>query len=456
MKNNKNSFRLIYLIFLVLLASCGGGSSSDSSNILGNSATSAQADTSISTPPNTYMSIEQYVQQANTVVGSGVGATISPADLRGHYNIPSNLTGVGQKIVIVDAAGYLKPDQIQADLNNFSSYYDLPNMPYCTGSNDPCLTIIDNSSGGTTISPAARSGSGDWSMEISLDLQYAHAIAPNASITLILAPNASALYGANGVQSAINQLNVTAVSMSFGADDAQYNHNSYDSIFSTAVSSKGIAFFASTGDAGIKYTNLASYPASSGYVTAVGGTQITSLSTISSQNETAWTIYAGGATGGGYTQYLSTPNYQTTFFQTVGNIVSSLLSSNSTKRSVPDVSINGSTSSRVGIVVGGAWYAVAGTSESSPIWAGISALIGEYLNSKGSSLQAAIKAAGSFNNLIYTKATYTGANPSFVDIITGNNNNTGASCPIICNTQVGYDDVTGIGAPNVGNFISKF
>jgi subtilase family serine protease len=447
--------RILSLVLIIFLTSCGGGGSSEVINV------SLDNINTLSTPHNIYSIIDS--SSANNI-GGGPGTTITPSQIASHYNIPSSLTGVGQNIVIIDAVGYFNPDQIQSDLNVFSGYYNLPLMPYCTGNNAPCLKIIDNSNGGRSITPISRSGSGDWSTEIALDTQWAHAIAPNATITLVLVPTSSGsdLFGALGLQAAINQNNVTSVSMSFGAVEDQATFNSVDTIFSNAISSKGIAFFASTGDNGITSYNNAIYPAASRYVTAVGGTQITSLSyPISSSNEIAWGSATAGAsgTGGGYSQYESIPSYQNSFFQSIGNIISNLLSSNSSKRSTPDVSMLAAPASGVGVVVGGAWYTFGGTSLSSPMWAGIAALIGESLNNKGSSLQAQIKSTGSFNDLIYSKATYSPAvNPSFIDITTGTNNSYGVinSCPIICYTQLGYDDVTGIGVPNVGNLINKF
>jgi subtilase family serine protease len=298
-----------------------------------------------------------------------------------------------------------------------------------------------------------------------LDLQWAHAIAPNASLTLVIAYTTNYGMDSYGVQDAINQPNVTAISMSFtvnGGDTANL-HSNYDAMFQTAVQSKGIAFFAATGDHGDQMFNSANYPASSPWVTAVGGTNIINTSLVSSSNESAWGTFSNGVlidgSGGGYTQYVTSPNYQSSYFSNSANIKPELVTANNGYRSTPDVSINGGNNSPVGVVVGGAWYAIDGTSESSPIWAGISALIGEALGKKGSSLSAAIKAAGSFNNLLYSKATYSTPTPTFVDVnLSGSNDNNSptSNCTVICQTQIGYDDVTGIGVPNVANLIASF
>jgi subtilase family serine protease len=466
LKNNYHLRKIrSYLLtsVITILVGCGGSVDNLSNNVSNSSIDPNQL------TYNNPVLYELLGSSNSTWPGSGVGTTMSPDDLRAHYNIPSYYTGAGQNIVIVDNLGSITASQISADLNTFSTYYGLPLMPICTGNNAPCLTIVDNSSGGSSIPAVIPNRSNDgWTIETALDLQWAHAIAPKASLTLIISNGD--LMGVNGVQAAINQPNVNSISMSFTVSnisspnsDASSLHDTYDAIFHNAITAKGIAFFAATGDYGNKIYNSAMYPASSPWVTAVGGTNIINTSLVSSANESAWGTFSNGVlqtgTGGGYTQYITIPDFQSNYFALSGSIVPSLLNANSGKRSTPDVSINGGDKSSVGVVVGGAWYATSGTSESTPIWAGISALIGEALAKKGSSLAVAIKAAGSFNNLLYSKATYTTLSPTFVDVnIAGSNNNNTPStnCTVICATQVGYDDLTGIGVPNVANLIASF
>ncbi len=100
--------------------------------------------------------------------GHGVNGSLSPMDLRAHYNIPSNLTGVGQTIGIIDPPG--TGDAIADDLNVFSQYF---NLPQCNAAN-PCFQHIDLSNG------APVSSSNDAGREAELDTQMAHGIAPAA------------------------------------------------------------------------------------------------------------------------------------------------------------------------------------------------------------------------------------------------------------------------------------
>ena len=445
---------IIEFFIAISLVSCGGGSGSSNSASSSNSNTTT--DLSVAIPPNQFMSISDYALLPNSTTGSGPGGVLSPSNLQSHYNIPTNLTGLGQTIAIVDAPGAFSTSQIISDLTTFSNYYGLPVLPVCTGSNTPCITVINLSTSNASL--PNRSGNNDWSLEIALDIQSAHSIAPKASILLIIAPSNSFTNLYSAVQTAINTAGVTAISMSFASTEDSTLHTNYDPIFSSGITSKGIAFFASTGDYGDTSPSVPQYPASSPYVTAVGGTYITSLTGVaSSSNEKTWgrvTSSVQTGSGGGYSALTTAPSWQTVSLFPLIFQSSALNSANLGKRSIPDVSYNGDVYSGVGIVVGGAWSVIGGTSASSPQWAAISALLGEYLVNKGSSLSARIKAAGAggFNALIYSLASYTGASPSFVDITTGTN----GTCGTLCNAQTGYDDTTGIGVPNVSNFINQF
>ena len=124
------------------LSACGGDTGSGS-NIVN------------ATPGSHWSHLDQLT--AKVVRGSGVDGTLSPADLYAHYNMPSQYTGAGQTIVIVDAPGSAN---VANDLSAFSSYYGLPQ---CDASN-PCFQQINLNSG-------AVSASNDWDMEIGLDVE---------------------------------------------------------------------------------------------------------------------------------------------------------------------------------------------------------------------------------------------------------------------------------------------
>ena len=139
-------------------------------------------------------------------IGSGIGGTLSPDDLKSHYNMPFNYTGTGQAIALVTAPGKSNPLN---DLNYFSRYYSLPQ---CNVLNQ-CFQLIDLSNG------MLSAQSNPWTDEIALDTQWAHAIAPAAKIILVQAKSASLSDLFAAVKVAVSQPNVVAVSMSWGSGE---------------------------------------------------------------------------------------------------------------------------------------------------------------------------------------------------------------------------------------------
>ncbi len=287
--------------------------------------------------------------------------------------------------MIVDA--YDDPTA-ESDLGVFASQFGLP---ACTTANG-CFTKVDQT-GGTSY-PRKDSG---WALEISLDIQWAHAIAPGANILLVEAASNSFtnLLAAEDYAKAHAQY----VSNSWGGSEFS-GESSYDSHF---VGS-GVSFFVSSGDSGLP----AEYPSASPNVISVGGTTLHfSGSTFSS--ETGWS-----GSGGGCSAYESATSAQQAFgtFAQVGC---------GTKRGTPDVSLDADPASGVSVYDTTryqgqqGWFKVGGTSASSPMWAGRSAVAGATVNS-----------AYVYGNSI-----------TYRDITSGNN---GASA------LTGYDLVTGRGS----------
>ena len=328
------------------------------------------------------------------VVTDGVGnpnATssptgLSPATIKSAYNYSTSSTaGAGKTIAIVDA--YDDPTA-ESDLAVFNSQFGLP---ACTTANG-CFTKV-NQTGGTSY-PRKDAG---WALEISLDIQWAHAIAPGANILLVEAASNSFtnLLAAEDYAKAHAQY----VSNSWGGSEFS-GESSYDSHF---VGS-GVSFFVSSGDSGLP----AEYPSASPNVISVGGTTLHfSGSTFSS--ETGWS-----GSGGGCSAYESATSAQQAFgtFAQVGC---------GTKRGTPDVSLDADPASGVSVYDTTryqgqqGWFKVGGTSASSPMWAGRSAVAGATVNS-----------AYVYGNSI-----------TYRDITSGNN---GASA------LTGYDLVTGRGS----------
>ncbi|PRC94113.1 S53 family peptidase [Solimicrobium silvestre] len=373
----------------------------------------------------------------------GINGALAPVDLLSHYNVPANLNGAGQTIVIIDAPGSAN---VLDDLNTYSQFF---NLPQCNSAN-PCFQQIDLSNG------AAVDPNNDWGIEVELDTQMVHAIAPQAKIILITANSSSSTDLSAAITYAASLPNVTAVTMSFGGSDnppivsaTQIEPAEYlaeDTAFATAQANLGMIFFASSGDSGnYFYTTPGgfAYPASSPYVTAVGGTQINSLNWgLGSQSEIGWQ-FSGGGTSTGF----ALPNWQASY---------PAIASNNAYRAVPDVSaVADGQHSALSIYYKQQWVMVGGTSASSPIWAGFSALFGQYLGNKGQSLSTLIKnTSGGFNGLLYQSRITQGSNPGLTNITAGSNGfDLGCS---VCSAGVGYNDVTGLGVPNMTNFLANF
>ena len=304
----------------------------------------------------------------------------TPTDIKNAYHLPSS--GGSGIIAIVDA--YNDPS-IAANLASFSSQWGLPS---------PNLVIHK-------MSTFVQSNSG-WGMEESLDVEWAHAIAPNAEILLVEATSASTGDLLSAVSYAAGQSGVVAISMSWGASEFS-GERSYDSYF---TSTSGAAFFASSGDTG----GVVTWPSSSANVVSVGGTTLTQTAT--GYTEKAW---SGG--GGGVSAYEPAAVSQ-----------ASLGYSN---RATPDVSYNADPNT--GFLVldtygYSGWYAVGGTSAGAPQWAAIQSL--------GLSVTS--------QNLYKDSAQPSTYAADFTDIISGSNT--------VYSATTGYDLATGLGSPLTTGF----
>jgi subtilase family serine protease len=277
---------------------------------------------------------------------------LSPATIKSVYNFPTSATaGSGKVIAIVDA---FDDPTAESDLAVFSSQFGLPP---CTTANG-CFQKV-NQTGGTAY-PRKDAG---WALEISLDIQWAHAIAPGAHILLVEATTNSFanLLAAEDYARAHAQY----VSNSWGASEFS-GENSYDSHFAQS----GVSFFVSAGDAGLP----AEYPSSSPNVISVGGTTLH----FSGGNFTSETGWSGG--GGGCSQYENATSAQAGFSQ-YGQV------NCGGKRATPDVSLDADPASGVSVYDSTryqgqqGWFTVGGTSASSPMWAARSAVAGTVVNS---------------------------------------------------------------------------
>jgi hypothetical protein len=309
-------------------------------------------------------------------------------------------TGAGQTIAIVDA--YHDPN-IQADLAAFNQKFNLA----------PASLTQVQMNGVTQVDP-------NWSAETALDVEWAHAVAPQANILLVEASSTSLADMTSAVKYAASQPGVSAVSMSWGSSEfAQETAN--DAVFTTPANHNGVTFVASSGDNGAWFGPT--WPAVSPNVLAVGGTtlRLTSSGTIAS--EKGW-----GGSGGGYSAFENEPTYQ----QGVQS---------SGARTSPDVAYNANPNTgyqvydSVGVKPGqSGWWAVGGTSAGAPQWAGIVALADQA------------RAANHLGSLANGQAAiYNLPGSDFHDVTTGFNG---------YSAHTGYNLVTGLGSPNVAKVVA--
>ncbi|MFI5455300.1 MAG: DUF4082 domain-containing protein [Isosphaerales bacterium] len=339
--------------------------------------------------------------------GSGPGGGYTPAQMQTAYGFSSIAfngtagTGSGETIAIVDS--YDDP-RIQADLNTFDSYFGLPATT---------VTRV-NETGGTSY--PASDPTGGWELEESLDVEWAHAMAPGASIMLVEASSTSGTDLLNAVKYGAAHANV--VSMSWGGSEFS-GETAYDSAY---FQQAGVAFVASSGDGGAP----ASWPAASPNVLSVGGTALT----VGAGN--GWSSEAGwNGSGGGPSAYESQPSYQT-----------GVVTQTSSSRATPDVAYDASPSTGVAVYdsvpYGGqtlGWVVVGGTSAGAPQW---SALLAIADQGRALSGQPALNSTSpqEVMNILYK-------NPAaFHDITSG----TSTGSPPY-SAGAGYDYVTGLGSP---------
>jgi hypothetical protein len=314
--------------------------------------------------------------------------------------------GAGQTIAIVDA--FNDPD-IVSDANTFSTDFGLPQ--FVTSGNGPTLTVLGQN--GTTSLPA-NATPGTWDEEESLDVEWAHVVAPDANIVLFEAnTNSSASLDATVVEAA-SFANVSVVSMSWGSPESSGERN-LDSDFTTPSNHQGITFVTSAGDSG----DVTQYPSTSPNVISVGGTTLTINDDGSYGGEVAWS-----SGGGGVSSHESIPSYQ------VGNINNV----STTRRATPDVAWDADPNSGVIILDtdfnSTNFLKIGGTSLAAPMWAALIAVADQGRVSLGGT---------TLNGGTQTlPALYSLPESDFNDITSGSNGQP---------ATVGYDLATGRGTP---------
>jgi subtilase family serine protease len=417
-----------------------------------------------------------------------------PSDITAAYDVDTlhnaGTTGAGQTIVIVDAYG--SPTAL-ADLQQFSSDFGLPapNLQI----HYPCGT--------PTFSSSIKGAQFNWAFETSLDLQWAHAIAPDANLVLVAA-NPAETEGVQGFpcifkgeQWAVQHFPGAVMSQSFAVTEQSFHSAAatqvakYDQVYQSAVAN-GMTVLASSGDSGTANIDkqfrvfpfpTVNWPSSDPLVTSAGGTwlqygwkwdplisaadfysclntapdpttcfaQYLNSDPSSSTTEAVWKEdWLPAATGGGRSVLFSTPSFQS-------GISSSLLQGS---RGLPDLSwnaaVDGGVLTYIGFLGGSdnGYYIIGGTSASSPQLAGVVALANQVREDNGK------QAIGYLNPVLYTlpasdfndtvPLTFgTGAGVTTLD----SNEQFGAGIAGMSTTS-GYDLTTGFGSPIVPAFVA--
>jgi len=378
----------------------------------------------------------------------------SPKEMRNAYGITHlidrGITGKGQTIVIIDSFG---SPTIAKDLKKFDKDYDLPNPP-----SFKVLAPL-----GTVKFDSSNSDQAGWADETTLDVEWSHAIAPGANIILLTSP-VSETEGVQGLpqflqleQYALNHHLGKIISQSWAATEntlfdsaGKAVFSSYESFYQRAAA-QHVTIFASAGDSGSSNVDVnnktypfptVGFPASSPYVTAVGGTSLYASTSGDYQHETVWDEVAngGGAGGGGISQYFSEPAYQRTSLpETVQHKLNGY-------RGIPDISYNADPYTSIlvyeSFIPGKAGYEqIGGTSEGAPQWAGIIA----------DANQLAGRPLGFLNPALYSIGE-NDVSSSYHDITVGNN---GYDNVPGYNATPGWDLASGWGTPRTTGLISQ-
>jgi kumamolisin len=339
---------------------------------------------------------------------------LSPNDLAVFYDNATAYTGDGQTLVV--AGAYAWSD---SDVAAFDSQWGLAGLPgdsrqVCTGSSgsNGCKFNRQNS------------------IEVSLDVEYAHGTAPDAVILNYMAASTSLSAFTTMYERIVTDNPGHVVTTSWGSCEAGTStaaQQTNDNIFASA-SVIGQSWFAASGDGGSYDCGnelTVDHPANSGNVLGVGGTtpECSSGMTTSSPgcggygSEKGWS-----GSGGGISQVFGRPEFQ------AGCGVPS-----GTQRLVPDVALEADTSPGNYVVSGGFWYLVGGTSDAAPQWAGLFAELNQKRGGDG---------LGNPGALLYGAC----GTAAFHDVKTGSN---GAY-----NAGSGYDMVTGLGSPDAANLLA--
>ena len=366
---------------------------------------------------------------------------LNPTQIRAAYGVDSllrrSVTGAGRTIGIVVSFG---SPTLRSDLRVFDRAFGLP---------DPRLEIL------TPLGTRSDRNSG-WQEETTLDVEWAHAIAPGARLVVLVSP-VNETEGIQGMPEflaleryAVTHHLVDVLSQSWAAtEDTLFDARGRAIVgqfhrFYSAAAAQGITAVAASGDEGAAGPDLSithmypyrvvGYPASDPLVLAVGGTRLAVDVDGRVRGETAWS-----GSGGGVSKFFAEPPYQ----QALPTATQRLLNRH---RGIPDVAYNAALESPILLYVNGRWTVTGGTSAGAPQWSGLVALADDLAG----------RDLGSINPALYRLATSSRYSSDFRDITSG-----GISAPPRPGTATGFaflagpgwDAATGLGSPHAANLI---
>jgi subtilase family serine protease len=382
----------------------------------------------------------------------------SPQEIRTAYGmnglIDAGMVGAGQTIVIIDSYG---SPTIAADLVAFDQGFGLPDPPSFT-----VLAPLGTVPWNPTLYPDQYG----WAGETTLDVEWAHAMAPGAAIVLLTSP-VDETEGVQGLPEFL-ELEKYALDHHLGKIISQSWSATENTLFSEAAGPQGpkvvadylafqrraaaerVTLLAAAGDDGSSNpeTNgttfypfpTVGFPASSPLVTGVGGTILYADTSGNYQSETVWSDPGCCAGGGGISQLFKAPDYQE--FWLPRDVRAQL----GGMRGVPDISYNADCNNAILVYLSyfgpdyAGYYSICGTSEGSPQWAGIVADLNQYAGRPLGFLNPALYAVGGLGQFGTFGRDITVGNNALIDV-------PGAVAPGYSAAR-GWDPASGWGTPN--------
>jgi len=372
---------------------------------------------------------------AKPSAGTGIGGGYSPSDIRSAYAIPAQTNPARTETVALFEQGGYPP----TDVSTYEAAYGL---------SVPVAAIGVNGSSTNPVSGVTP--------EVDLDIDAVSGTNPLTAQILVYIDTASSF--STALVDAFAQMAeddmAKVVSVSYGLDEALQGKPgaNAENTQLTQLAAEGIGVFVSSGDGGAAGTSLEGLipilpgrntedPGTQPMVTCVGGTTLKLTAVEQWKSEVTWneSLKLAGATGGGVSTFWPIPSYQVSG----GKSVALKNGGSGSKRNVPDIAADADPYTGYSVYTGGKWAVYGGTSLSSPLWAGMASVVNADRANSG------LSRLGFFNPTIYALSSpHTGLH----DIRAGNNNYT-VTGVIGYRAGPGYDDVTGLGSPNLTSLL---